>query len=72
MGSAVKETIKKMSISELVDLVKVLRAMSVEFDTVETQEEADLMNKADKILGLSSEWKIGDKFVVIEKVMGGM
>ena len=72
LGSVVKETIKKMSISELVDLVKVLRAMAVEFDTVETQEEADLMNKADKILGLSSEWKIGDKFVVIEKVMGGM
>lgn len=72
MGSVVEETIKKMSKSELVDFVKVLRSMSVEFDGVETQEEADLMNKADEILGLSGNWKIGDKFVAIEKVMGGM
>ena len=72
MDSVVKDTINKMSISELVDAVKMLRAMAVEFDKVETQSEADLMNKADKILGLSSDWKIGDKFVGIEKVMGNM
>ena len=72
MDSVVKDTINKMSISELVDAVKMLRAMAVEFDKVETQAEADLMNKADKILGLSSDWKIGDKFVGIEKVMGNM
>ena len=68
----VKDTINKMSISELVDAVKMLRAMAVEFDKVETQSEADLMNKADKILGLSSDWKIGDKFVGIEKVVGNI
>ena len=70
MGSVVEETIKKMSKSELVDFVKVLRAMAVEFDKVETQEEADLMNKTDTLLGLCPDWKIGDKFIGIDQIMG--
>ena len=59
-----------MSKSELVDFVKVLRAMAVEFDKVETQEEADLMNKTDTLLGLCPDWKIGDKFIGIDQIMG--
>ena len=70
MDKETKDIINKLSTSELVDVVKHLRAMAVEFDKVETQEEADLMNKTDTLLGLCPDWKIGDKFIGIDQIMG--
>lgn len=44
--------------------------MAIEFNNIETQEEADLMNKTDTLLGLCPDWKIGDKFIGIDQIMG--
>ena len=46
---------------------KTLRENTIKFEKVKNQKEADLLNKADKILGLESSWKIGDEIVPICK-----
>ena len=58
-------TLKRMKL-----VADVLKAKAIKPGRIETQQQAEAINAAEKLYGLSHDWRVGDDYYMLGDVRG--